>query len=744
MLLLLLVYSCGVSAQWGDFNRPSTQRTLSVNVTEEVVMQPGETVDKTVSIPDGFLNHADFEDRGIFRNRLMWRIGIELKGDGNPENQIRVVLQHGRTSESYRLPYTRYRDRGKGLVTCSLPARIVDLCPLEPIHASSELHITLVSTSQKPVTALVTPQLVSEGQGWYQDGGGQELEANMSLSNTIVRTSYFKPEEGTRYVQLSIESLPGSDCFCSIVSIQQPRCPYFTSISTATRYGLWQTMDETTSMVLKTTDFTGGFLIVVVATESDEFCGFVKKECKEPRDTNLFKRLKIRLDPVAGNETRLRGTLIIFGIFLVIIVGAFILSEVQFRYKYKMFDDDRVVANGICAATMATVPTMMHLAENNATDATVEKDNGDEGADEADHEAQLAKAKQVKLHKLSEKLNKPEMKKSMYKKDGLYMGNLLLVSVFYSIAVFQLAFQSAAKQKESGNYDICYFNSRCQIPLGPFLDFNHFYSNLGYVVFGLIFAGIVFRRKMLFKNLIRGEGLITKPSNWRAQIEQNHGIPLQCGIYYSMGGALAMEGVMSASYHICPTTISFQFDTTYMYLIAILIYTKLYQNRHPDIAAGSVQSYLVLGAALVLEALSLYFSSGIFWVIFCFIYMTGLVFFVANMYQLNTERHRKGFLFFRVAGLLGTETLMAARKVKGREVPKVRPLLVFLAMTCLTNIAMCIFFAVKATGTEQGASNYLLVMFMANMFLYLCYYIRMKYHSNESLCFQAKVYLGEW
>ena len=549
MLLLLLVYSFGVSAQ-----------KLSANVTEEIIVQPGETVDKTVSIPGGYLDHADFDDVGHFRNRFLWRVGIELKGDGRKENLMRVVFQHGRTSESFRLPYTRYLDRDKGLVTASLPARIVDLCPLEPIDESSELHITLVSTSQEPVTALVTPQLVSEGQGWHQsDGGGQQLEANMSLSSTVVRTSYFKPEEGTRYVQLSIESLPGSDCFCSIVSIQQPRCPYFTSVSTATRYGLWQTMDETTSMVLKTTNFKDG--LVVVATESDESCGFVKKECKEPRDTNLFKRLKIRLDPVAGNETRLKGTLIILGIYLVIIVGSFILSEVQFRYKYNMFDDQRAVANGIGTATMATLPAMMSLPVNNPTDATVEKDNTDEGGDEADHEAQLDKANKVNLLKLSEKLNKPEMKKSMYKKDGLYMGNLLLVSIFYSIAVFQLAFQSAAKQKESGNYNICYFNSRCQIPVGPFLDFNHFYSNLGYVVFGLIFAGIVFRRKMLFKNLISGEGHTTKPNAWRAQIEQRHGIPLQCGIYYSMGGALAMEGVMSASYHICPTTISFQFDT---------------------------------------------------------------------------------------------------------------------------------------------------------------------------------------
>ena len=113
------------------------------------------------------------------------------------------------------------------------------------------------------------------------------------------------------------------------------------------------------------------------------------------------------------------------------------------------------------------------------------------------------------------------------------------------------------------------------------------------------------------------------------------------------------------------------------------------------------------------------------------------------MYQLNTERHKKGFLFLRVAKLLGKETLMAAKKVNGREVPKLRPLLVFLATTCLVNIAMCIFFAVKAAESEDGASNYLLLMFMANMFLYLCYYIRMKYHYKEHLCSQAKAYLGE-
>ena len=37
------------------------------------------------------------------------------------------------------------------------------------------------------------------------------------------------------------------------------------------------------------------------------------------------------------------------------------------------------------------------------------------------------------------------------------------------------------------------------------------------------------------------------------------------------------EGVLSACYHICPTNENFQFDTTFMYIITILLFLKIYQ-----------------------------------------------------------------------------------------------------------------------------------------------------------------------
>lgn len=47
---------------------------------------------------------------------------------------------------------------------------------------------------------------------------------------------------------------------------------------------------------------------------------------------------------------------------------------------------------------------------------------------------------------------------------------------------------------QSGNQDLCYYNFLCAHPLGYLSDFNHVYSNLGYVLLGGLFVFIVWKR----------------------------------------------------------------------------------------------------------------------------------------------------------------------------------------------------------------------------------------------------------
>lgn len=52
---------------------------------------------------------------------------------------------------------------------------------------------------------------------------------------------------------------------------------------------------------------------------------------------------------------------------------------------------------------------------------------------------------------------------------------------------------------ETGNQDLCYYNFLCShsLKLGPwkFSDFNHIFSNIGYVFFGLLFILITYKRE---------------------------------------------------------------------------------------------------------------------------------------------------------------------------------------------------------------------------------------------------------
>ena len=55
----------------------------------------------------------------------------------------------------------------------------------------------------------------------------------------------------------------------------------------------------------------------------------------------------------------------------------------------------------------------------------------------------------------------------------------------------------------TGDQDICYYNFLCAHPLGVLSDFNHVYSNVGYVLLGLLFIGLVKRRDLMHQEHVR-------------------------------------------------------------------------------------------------------------------------------------------------------------------------------------------------------------------------------------------------
>ena len=155
----------------------------------------------------------------------------------------------------------------------------------------------------------------------------------------------------------------------------------------------------------------------------------------------------------------------------------------------------------------------------------------------------------------------------------------------------------------TGNLDLCYFNYLCKVPSLGLEDFGHVFSNVSYVMGGIIFIVLCCVRmnrhqvvliKLLMNCILISLVLFNSQNHLRQRSDEKEaensgclgiiqqrqkGIPEQYGIFFALGLALVMEGVLSGSYHICPTKVNFQFDTTFMYVIGVLLFLKFYQFR---------------------------------------------------------------------------------------------------------------------------------------------------------------------
>ena len=162
-------------------------------------------------------------------------------------------------------------------------------------------------------------------------------------------------------------------------------------------------------------------------------------------------------------------------------------------------------------------------------------------------------------------------------KSRLYAWLVLITCVFYALPAAQLMTANQATAVRHGDGDICYYNFLCRVEWLGFQDFGHVFSNISYVACGLAFIILVTcRRQKRHKKIVQEIGeTSTYRDHAKVTFKVRKGVPEQYGIFYALGLALVAEGFLSATYHVCPTNESFQFDTTFMYIIAILMFLKV-------------------------------------------------------------------------------------------------------------------------------------------------------------------------
>ncbi|NXW09599.1 SIDT2 protein, partial [Fregetta grallaria] len=613
--------------------------------------------------------------------------------------------------------------------------------------------------------------------------------ARFSFNATAAQPQYFKYEfpEGVDSVIVKVTSAMAFPC--SVISIQDILCPVYDLDNNVAFIGMYQTMTKKAAITVQKKDFpSNSFYVVVVVKTEDEVCGGalpyypLSKDASpdEPVDQhNRQKMLEVMVSPTIASEAYVSSVLFCLGIFLSFYVLTLLIAcwescRQQKRkgllaamdspsldtgharsipdsflghapydsYGYGSFGNgSSSSAEGITDSMgSAEVPysyagqeqfkrrtpfapmrplsiamgerSLENVAGRPRLDSlsSVEEDDYDTLAD-INYDKNVIRTKQYLC--VADLARKD--KRVLRKKYQIYFWNIATIAVFYALPVIQLVITYQTVVNVTGNQDICYYNFLCAHPLGNLSAFNNILSNLGYVLLGLLFLLIILQREINYNRaLMRNDAHALEC-----------GIPKHFGLFYAMGTALMMEGLLSACYHVCPNYTNFQFDTSFMYMIAGLCMLKLYQKRHPDINASAYSAYACLALVIFFSVVGVVFGKGntAFWIVFSVIHIVATLLLSTQLYYMGRWKLDSGILR-RILHVLYTDCV---RQCSG---PMYVDRMVLLVMGNIINWSLAAYGLIVR---PNDFASYLLAIGICNLLLYFAFYIIMKLRSGERI-----------
>ncbi|KAM9359701.1 SID1 transmembrane family member 2 [Symphorus nematophorus] len=549
---------------------------------------------------------------------------------------------------------------------------------------------------------------------------------------------------------------------CSVMSVQDIQCPVYDLDNNVAFIGMYQTMTKKGAITVQRKDFpSNSFYVVVVVKTEDEACGgplrFYPLRPDELIDAgNRTKVLDVVVSPAINSEVYVMGMLFCLGIFLSFYLLTLLVACLENKrmskrrevfqnpadmspaetasllgkngdgktpaspYEYGSYADDGSTLSSEAITDSATSTDNNYGYMERSLDSvgrsrheslsSVEEDDYDT-LDDINSDKNIVRTK--KFLCVSDLARKD--KRVLSKKYQIYFWNIATIAVFYALPVIQLVITYQTVVNVTGNQDICFYNFLCAHPLGALSAFNNILSNLGYVMLGLLFLLIVLKR-----DIVHNRALVRNDLN-----ALECGIPKHFGLFYAMGTALMMEGLLSACYHVCPNYTNFQFDTSFMYMIAGLCMLKLYQKRHPDINASAYTAYACLAAVIFFSVLGVVFGKGntVFWIVFSVIHILATLLLSTQLYYMGRWRLDSGVLR-RVVYIIYTDCI---RQCSG---PMYIDRMVLLVMGNIVNWSLAAYGLIER---PNDFASYLLAIAICNLLLYFAFYIIMKLRSGERI-----------
>jgi len=321
-----------------------------------------------------------------------------------------------------------------------------------------------------------------------------------------------------------------------------------------------------------------------------------------------------------------------------------------------------------------------------------------------------------------------------------YWKILLMVATFYAIPSVQFVVVQYNERAKYSDQVYCYYNFKCANTVLGLAAFNNIISNLGYIILGIIYL-LFIRTQDKDEDLsnIQQEPPSPKLTALDAEaplLESKsgpRGLHRDFSLYYCLGWTLVLEGIFSALYHVCPSRINFQFDTTFMIIGSALLFMTLYQKRQPTIISGPYKTFGFFGGLIFMNVISLLFDqegaeSRLFWAIV----LVGL-----TWISINGSIH---LYYFERLQFDRDSILAVISRILRPSRPRAPLRFAAILFANMMNYAYTISTAIKGYRqlATQDFPSFVLALITLNNFVYLIYYIVMKYRSKE------RVYIRVW
>ncbi|NP_001103253.1 Sid-1-related B precursor [Tribolium castaneum] len=586
----------------------------------------------------------------------------------SPQNPILIVVNQGIDTLSWSVPYSIFSQSEVYYHTSRT------LCD------SHNQNFTITLSTSAPTNTKLS--MIVEEERFFHLVNGKRHTIEISPSEPRYFSYDYVPQSHSSLVTIEIDS---DDETCLMVSVQKHTCPVLDLNNFINYQGFHQTILTKGGMRIRKKYYTGGFFLVFTVVE-DEVCK--KKDLPIIPNQNQSSTVHFTVtENIESKNHYIPAVFIVLACFILFSFVAIAIFCVFERYRKKK------------------------IAKNTEQIAM----NVDEKTEEEIHEERDENNQQIpnNVADFSQNTQKNQ-KRSMN-----YLWQILNVGLFYIIPVIQLVVTLQSFLIQTGDFDLCYYNFRCANPLWIISDFNHVFSNIGYILMGIVFSINVFYRHFYSPPLTTG-------------------VPANYGVFYAMGAALIMEGVLSGCYHLCPNETNFQFDTSFMYVMIVLCLVKLYQNRHPDVTPTAYTTFSILGATILCGTIGIVFKAPPVFIVFVTIaYLVLLIYASLNIYHFGTARN-----FLRRCCLRNSEV---PRPIQSPNTHRWWLLLLAITVNILLyGLGLILFYHTKTI----DFATFILQILAGNAFLYTVVYTCMKIKCtsvrectcSEKICAQAIIY----